>query len=78
MISALSHELAEALTNPLTKGATGDQTYRGWFDDFNNDEVADKCIWQFDEEFLSLKGSSYRVQKLWVNEGTSGRCTSRI
>ncbi len=53
LTSVCSHELAEAITDPVP-GA-------GWYDDANG-EIGDMCAWQ------NKRLGDYLVQKLWSNE----------
>jgi hypothetical protein len=52
LTSVCSHELAEAITDPVPGG--------GWYDDANG-EIGDVCAWQ------NKRLGDYLVQKLWSN-----------
>jgi hypothetical protein len=53
LTSVCSHELAEAITDPVPG--------EGWYDDANG-EIGDVCAWQ------NKRLGDYLVQKLWSNE----------
>lgn len=77
--STVSHELLEALTDPLVGQATVYGPPLGWYDggNTNQGEVGDMCNQSsFD---TTLNGSSYRVQSIYVNDPTyavGGFCAS--
>jgi len=52
LTSVCSHELAEAITDPVPG--------QGWYDDTNG-EIGDMCAWQ------NKKVGAYEVQLLWSN-----------
>jgi hypothetical protein len=72
MASVLSHELEEAVTDPLLNA---------WFDSRGN-ENADKCAWTFGVTYtmpngslanMKLGGRDYLIQRNWVN-ASGGYC----
>ena len=68
-VNSLAHELAEVVTDPFSPaagGGTGGVAGRGWYDDATDDEIADKCVWQFPSDHLVLGDRRYRVQQLWA------------
>ena len=77
--STASHELLEALTDPLVGQSTVIGPPLGWYDGggTNQGEVGDMCNQKsFD---TTLNGSSYRVQSIFVNDpsyAAGGFCAS--
>jgi hypothetical protein len=69
--SALSHELIETITDPYPD--------TGWVDS-NNDEIGDKCAYNFGTGYyfnganVDVGGNLYRIQQEWsnVNSGCAG------
>lgn len=77
MLSIVSHEAAEAFTNPdVTTGPPF-----GWFEDGTGKEVADKCDFEYGDTMdggpgkwnQTWAGRRYLLQMLWNN--TIGVCT---
>jgi len=66
MYSVATHELGEAITDPLPNG--------GWFDAINAAEIGDICndlytpTGQDDGNIVGADGKIYNVQRLWSNE----------
>ncbi len=58
----ISHELAEAITDPLVSEAAGNGPPLGWYD-LNNGEVADICV----SPTADAANGSWTVQKIWSN-----------
>jgi len=56
LTSVCSHELAEAITDPVPG--------QGWYDDTNG-EIGDVCAWQ------NKKLGAYEVQLLWSNRANA-------
>jgi hypothetical protein len=74
-----SHELLEALTDPLVGQATVYGPPLGWYDggNANQGEIGDPCNGSALD--TTLNGSSYRVQSIYVNDpsyAVGGMCTS--
>jgi hypothetical protein len=58
LTSTSSHELVEAITDPVPG--------QGWYDNTDNEEIGDLCAWQ------TKKVGAYTVQKEWSNH--DGAC----
>jgi hypothetical protein len=66
LANVTAHELSEAITDPR-----GD----GWLDQ-NNQEVGDKCAWQFNGSVTLSDGNKWKLQELW-SDGSGGCIQSR-
>jgi hypothetical protein len=83
-ISLLSHEIFEAVTDPVTDAGRG-----GWYDTYPSAEIADKCEGGFDDALHAARGTApglrhflvrlhrhtYLVQREWSN--VAHRCVLR-
>jgi hypothetical protein len=58
LANVTGHELAEAMTDPASPGA--------WYDG-SGAENGDKCAWTFNVPFVSLGGTSWKIQGEWSN-----------
>jgi hypothetical protein len=60
-ISLLSHELFEAVTNPVTDAGRG-----GWYDTYPSAEIADKCEGSFDAALHAARGAAKTLRRFLV------------
>ncbi len=72
MISVMSHELEESISDP---------NLNAWYSDANGEENADMCAWNFGPESTASNGSSYNmtfgsnhylIQQNWLNANGGG------
>jgi PKD repeat protein len=71
-ISIISHELSEAVTDPVDGS--------GWWDNFDGSEIGDKCAWDFGDQLGGgvgslfnqiINGDQYWMQQEWSNSDTN-------
>jgi hypothetical protein len=77
MASVMVHEMCEATTDPLVSSDPA------WFDQFQEQEIGDMCVWRFEPTYVTDAGAranvhwgdrDFLVQQMWVNGPDGGGC----